>query len=190
MERINNIQFSGLTSYQKYRFDYYRKLSFLSTLFITVIGIFLWLGGYAMDYSGIGVFIWGAVLILVMALPYLVALRCECGYSITFLCAAITILGWEVGFVIIITHLSLSMEYALIGFIFFIMMPLVMTIGFSLATNANMIAMIVGLPIVYVSLGFTRQFDILQYIIFILPLSLISIFAHYIFIRLHTIHWE
>ncbi|WP_409522837.1 hypothetical protein [Nitrincola sp. MINF-07-Sa-05] len=190
MEGIDNRQYSGLASYQEYQFSYYRENSIFTTLIIADFGVSIWILDYVWGSAGAEKVLWWPIAILAMTLPYLIALKCKWNYSVTFFCAAITILSWEVGYINVLNQLDVNVEYGLVGFILFVLMPPLMMMGFSLTTNINMMAIIVGLPVVYASLGYAHQLDLMRYLVLIIPLSIISVVANYILIKLYYIRRE
>lgn len=182
--------FSPSRKYSAEMYEEHRFVSMAMTAVTTMAGMSLWIWDYVYDPVGAQNTIWLRLLILPTVLPYFIALAMRWDYRLAYAAATITFAGWEAGFLGILSKLEGGMVYGLAGLMYFVMMPLLMTRGFSFILNALLIVCITCFPLLPALSGMLAEFQPDKYMVLIFPAATMVLFALFAFSQLHRTNWQ
>ncbi len=178
---------------QKYSDEMYEEYRFVSMVMTAVTGmagVSLWVWDYVHDPLGAQNTVWLRLLILPTALPYLIALGMRWNRRAAFVAVVITFAGWEVGFLEILRRIDGGASYGLAGVMYFIIMPLLMTRGFSLFLNAALILFITCLPLLLALSGLLAGLQADKYAVLVFPAATMVLIALFSFAQLYHANWQ
>ncbi|MCY0854925.1 sensor domain-containing diguanylate cyclase [Cupriavidus sp. D39] len=181
---------SALGADQRFRDIEYREhraTNALMTSVVAAMGTALWAWDYAHDPTGAQHTVWLRAVFLPSALPYLATLAFRVPWPLAWLAASMTILAWESGFVLILSHLQGAASYGISGFAYFLAMPLLMMRGFVFGANVALTLLIVALPLVLACFGWGPGFENVRYAEFTIPFAVASMAALFAYGQLYAI---
>lgn len=158
-------------------FEELRGVCVLMTVVSSFAGVSLWIWDYTHDPVGAYDTVGLRLSIMLTALPYLVALLLRIDRHTALFCALLTFLGWEFSYLQTLERLSDSTRYGVEGFMYFIVMPLLMTRAFPFLANIALMAAIILFPASLVIAGFGPSLSLKEYFVLLLPASAMSLTA-------------
>lgn len=163
------IAFGDARDYPEARLRTARAFSILMTSVVSLAGTSLWLWDHAIDPAGARNTIWLRALILPTGLPYLAMLLLRRSLLHATVAAFVAVLGWEVGFLLTINRLSHGVIHGQAGFMYFFMMPLLMTQGLPFRSNAILVLVTSLLPPLAALAGLVPDFPVTLYLVLVAP---------------------
>lgn len=176
--------------FRQQRYAEHRAASILMTAVTALAGTSLWMWDYAYDPSGADGTMWLRLAIPPTSAPYLAALILSSHRRFAALAAAVAFAGWEWGFIEILNRLRDGMTYGLAGFMYFLMMPLLMTRGLSFITNVALTIGIALFPAVVFAVGLAPGFPVGKYAVLIAPAASMCLFAAFVFSQSYSENWH
>lgn len=155
----------------------HRTSNLVLAFVMACMGITLWSWDWAHDPLGAPRTLWLRLAILPAVLPYALALWRRAPLWAASALGWVAVLGWEIGFLLILGRLEHGMAVGLAGFMYFLMMPLVMMRGLSLAGNLALLVTVVVVPLVSSRAGWTGRLDDARYLTLLGPAAIMNAMA-------------
>lgn len=149
--------------FQQQKLDDHRKQVVILSIVMATTGVSLWLWDYATDPVGAMNTIWLRATFPLFAISYVAALLSRVNIRWLIVVAFMAMLGSEAVFLEILNRLNNGMTYGIAGFMFLLIMALLLLEVLSLRVNLTYTLCVAAVPHILAWTGYARNFQHIQY---------------------------
>lgn len=158
------------------KFNDHRKFSIIMSILSNLGCAGLWIWDYVIDPIGANSTILLRILMLVIGFIYTLALKKGESYNCWVpLSMLVTTISWEIIFIAILNRLDTGMIYGISGFMYFLLLPLLIMQGLPTRINILYIIMIATIPQILAMAGIAQDFHHKQYAVLVWSEAVMSI---------------
>jgi len=177
---INHILFPE-KDYLQSKYDDFKGFSFIMSFVASVVCAGFWAWDYVIDPIGAQSTVLLRVTMFSIGVAYVIFLKKVSNIVWVSLATLVTTISWELIFILILNRLETGMVYGISGFMFFILMPLVMMQGQSVRFNIAYLIIIAAIPHVAAIAGLAVGFQHKHYAVLIWIEVMVAVIIQIVF---------